>query len=199
MNRKHRVRYNGRINSLDIPPLYQNAQVGDFSPDILKKALNASFITGAIGCGKTHLLCAIAQKTVMDSRESPTLFVEYKGDDHGTLTAIYIPAVELIANIQLGMSNEIEKTKEDYIRLFCLTRNLYIDDFGVHTGTDWEFSIFARIIDYRYSHMLKTTIASNLSFEQLANSYSKRIASRLLGMGKILKVKGEDKRVEEHK
>jgi len=70
----------------------------------------------------------------------------------------------------------IESLKE------CST--LILDDLGAENGTEWVRSILDMVIDYRYSHELKTIITSNASD---VSELPPRIASRL-SEGNICKI-----------
>lgn len=198
MNTKQKTRLKTRMNFLNIPKLYSEAQTTDFGKHVAVQAETASFVTGSAGCGKTHLLYALAKKAVLGSVEEETLFVKYKENTCDTTTAICVPVLELLAEIKATFSNEMIKNEEDVVRKYCITRNLYIDDFGTHPNTDWEFAVIFRILDFRYANMLNTVMASNLTLAEISRKQSDRITSRLIGMGSGMCLQQKDRRINEN-
>lgn len=60
----------------------------------------------------------------------------------------------------------IRKFDEENISKIKKTICLFIDDFGTQSNTDFAFSEFDELIDYRYKNMLPTFISTNLSKQQ---------------------------------
>ncbi len=198
MNSTEKTRFDTRMRFLNVPARYTTAQMSDYAPHVSTQLKNASYITGLPGCGKTHLLYALAKQAVLDSLPNESIFTKYKRVEHDTTTVIHIPIPELLANIKSTFSHETEKTEEDTIRMYCITQNLYIDDFGTHLNTNWEFTSIFRILDYRWANVLNTVVASNLSLPEMAEKQSTRIASRIIGMGSSIYLQQKDRRINEN-
>ncbi len=198
MNSTEKTRFDIRMSFLNVLERYTMAQMSDYDPDEWAQLKGASYITGSVGCGKTHLLYALAKQAVLDSLKNETVFLKYDGEMRDTVTAVCISIPELLAKIKKTFSQESEKNEEDIIRMLCLAQNLYIDDFGTHLNTDWEFATIFRILDYRWARMLHTVVASNLSLSEIAEKQSDRIASRLVGMGNSMCLQQKDRRVNEN-
>ncbi len=198
MNNTEKTRFNSRMRFLNIPKRYTMAHMNDYGPHMSVQLKGISHITGLAGRGKTHLLYALAKQAVLDSIGKETIFTKYKRMEHDTTTATHVSITELLANIKSTFSHETEETEEDVIRMYCITQNLYIDDFGTHLNTDWEFTSIFRILDYRWANVLNTVVASNLSIPEIAERQSTRIASRIMGMGGSICLQQKDRRINEN-
>ncbi len=193
MSKFSEMKYKKGVKLLGIPKRYEKAQVSDFNSKVIEKACAASLITAMPGVGKTHLLIALAKQAVKNNLNMKTVFTEYQGQEIDTLTVGYVTVSDLLGRIKSSFSSV--SRENELIELYSTAQNLFFDDYGAHSPTDWSFDILYRIIDYRYSNLLKTTIASNLSFKEIERD-SKRISSRIIGMGNILTLDGKDKREE---
>lgn len=85
---------------------------------------------------------------------------------------------------------------EELIRENSTCDYLFLDDLGVEKMTDFVYECFYQIIDFRHDHELPTFITSNYSIKQIAEKLGDRITSRIVGMCKIIKLDGEDKRLK---
>jgi hypothetical protein len=70
-----------------------------------------------------------------------------------------------------------------------------LDDLGARRPTDFAIDCAYRVIDRRWSRGQETLVTSNLSVEQVADQWDERIASRILGFGRAVKMDGQDWRV----
>lgn len=66
---------------------------------------------------------------------------------------------------------------------------LIIDDLGTGRHNDYIDETLYSLINYRYEYLKQTIITSNYSLADLSESYSPRIASRIVGMCQLLKLK----------
>ena len=73
---------------------------------------------------------------------------------------------------------------------------LILDDLGAEKTTDWALQSLYIIINKRLSEELQTIITSNLSLDELRDKIGDRIASRIAGMCKIVKLTGRDRRLK---
>ncbi len=184
-----------------IPPRYRGKTLWGFSFDneaISKKAERAKealldggslFLTGAPGCGKTHLatalMCEWCAANLAESGGVP---------HHAKGPPLFVPAVELLAGIKRAWD---EGGAEHAVmeRLFR-TPVLVIDDLGAERASDWSRQVFYSVIDRRYREGSQVIITSNLDLERLDRSLDGRIASRLCEMGPVIDMGRADWRAE---
>ncbi|HWQ29146.1 MAG TPA: ATP-binding protein [Dehalococcoidia bacterium] len=115
-------------------------------------------LTGASGCGKTHIAAAVANRLI--ERGQPALFVVVPDLlDH--LRAAYAPDAEL-----------------SYDQLFEQVRNapvLILDDLGTQSATPWAQEKLFQLINHRFNARLPTIVTTNLTLEQ----FDERLRTRL--------------------
>lgn len=118
-------------------------------------------LTGAVGCGKTHLAAGVANYRV--KKGEPVFFVVVPDLlDH--LRATYAP-----------QSSIAYDTLFDNIKNTSL---LILDDLGSHTASPWAAEKLFQLINYRYIARLSTVITTTMDGAQMAE-ISPAIASRL--------------------
>ncbi|MFZ1769857.1 MAG: ATP-binding protein, partial [Caldilinea sp.] len=121
-------------------------------------------ITGAYGCGKTHLAAAIANARLA-AGEPVVLMVAPDLLDH--LRAAFSPQSEL-----------------PYDELFEQLRNaslLILDDLGAQSSTAWAQEKLFQLLNHRYNAQLPTVITTNQRLEEL----DARLRSRLQDLGLV--------------
>ena len=130
-----------------------------------------------VGCGKTHVACAIARREAWRGR--PFRFVS---------------ATNLLLELRSSFSDDSRADEEDVIRKYTSPRLLIVDDIGSEKVTDYVIQSWYSIIDSRYADMKKTVYTSNLSLNELADRFGDRIASRIAS-GKTVHLTGKDMRL----
>lgn len=136
---------------------------------------------GGTGLGKTFMCNCIA-KTLLDMEKS----VLYK-------TAYNL--FELVENHKFNKQNTTEEDRINYSMIFeC--ELLIIDDLGTEFNNSFTNAELFNIINERLINEKKTIISTNLSLEQLAETYSDRIMSRVFNNFVPLKFYGKDLRWE---
>ena len=138
-------------------------------------------IYGNTGVGKTFLSNCIA-KELMDSAH----------------TVIYLTSFQLFEILEKYKFNSAEdmddiRTQFDYI-LDCDL--LMIDDIGTEMNNTFINSQLYQCINERHLRQKSTVISTNLSFEQLKTNYSERIFSRISSNYLLLKIVGDDIRLQ---
>lgn len=116
-------------------------------------------LSGAYGCGKTHLAAAIANAR-LDMGEPVIFMVVPDLLDH--LRATYSPQSEV-----------------SYDNLFELVKNaplLILDDLGAHSSTPWAQEKLFQLLNHRYVTGLSTVITTNQRIDEL----EPRLRSRLM-------------------
>jgi DNA replication protein DnaC len=122
------------------------------------QSLNGWFLLqGGYGCGKTHLVAAIANFAV--GMGVPTLFLT-------------VP--DLLDMLRFSYDSE-DTTFEQRFNEIRNASLLVLDDFGTQNATEWAQEKLFQIINYRYINKLPTVITTNLSLEEI----EPRVRSRL--------------------
>ena len=172
------------VNASGTPKIFQNIS-NKYSPKI-EEVSNSLFITGGFGTGKTYLAVGILKYYI---NQLPCInFVEpFKN------VPIFITVPELLMKIRNCFSlNECEET---IIDKYSNSPLLILDDLGAEKTTEWVLQTLYIILNNRYSNLKRTIITSNLSLDELRDKIGDRIASRIAGMCKIVKLTGCDRRV----
>lgn len=147
---------------------YCRAYAADFgknSPSLL--------LYGMTGLGKTHLSLAIAGKVVEAG--------------HGV---IYTTAQNLFNRLEREKFGRAEKSNTEQSILDCDL--LIVDDLGSEFSTQFTVSELYNIINCRDLEGRPTIISTNLTPEKIRETYSDRIASRILSNYVMLKFEGAD-------
>jgi len=169
--------YPEKINNLPcrkiMESIYYNCKqyADDFSlssPNIL--------IFGGTGIGKTHISLAISKKVMQ------------KGFD-----VVYMSAPDLFTSLEKERFNQ-EPVAEN-MKKITECDLLVIDDLGAEFTTSFTTAALYNIINTRLLSELPTIITANLSPSEIADRYSDRIASRLIGSYEHLHFIGNDIRI----
>ncbi len=177
-----------------VPSRFMNATKFDFRPSVWSAvesffAGDSFFISGGIGLGKTHLICALIHEAIYRyvSKEVKSLL---------DLKIVSVPRLLIgfkAAFKRAGISEE--EILSDYLDV----GTLILDDLGAEKSSDWSIEILYILIDTRYTEESQTIITSNLSLDGIAESLGDRIASRISEMCTIVELKGNDKRLQKSK
>lgn len=121
------------------------------------------FMYGKTGLGKTHLSLAIAN-VVID-----------KGYDvyYGSVQSI----MDKLEAERFGRLPREDSIKEDILNCDLLI----IDDLGTEFSTQYTNAEIYNIINSRMLSSLPTIISTNLDMNQIAEKYTQRVASRIIG------------------
>ena len=116
-------------------------------------------LKGGYGCGKTHLVAAIANYRIANGQ--PALFVVVPDLlDH--LRATYAP------NSAISYDERFEEVRTAPL--------LILDDLGTQSATSWAQEKLYQILNYRYNARLPTVITTNRELEEI----DLRLRSRLV-------------------
>lgn len=146
------------------------------------------FIFGAAGTGKTHLAVALLKSwlsTVRVEEGLPFHFSRIK----------FISVPELLLEIRKSFNSEAISEEQIITKYTDETKILILDDLGAEKTSEWVIQTLYLIVDRRYRNMQRTIITSNLSLGEISDKLHDRIASRIIGMSKIIELKGKDKRL----
>ena len=148
---------------------YCKAYAENFTPDS-----SGLFMYGKTGLGKTHLSLAIAN------------VVLNKGYD------VYYGSIQSIMD-KLEGEHFGRLPREDSIKEDILTCDLLIiDDLGTEFVTQFTTAELYNIINSRILSSLPTIISTNLEMEQIAEKYTQRVASRIMGSADAIYFCGKD-------
>lgn len=136
---------------------------------------------GGTGLGKTFMCNCIA-KTLLE-REISVLYQ--------TAFSLF----EIVEKHKFNKQTELEENRINYNMIFDCEL-LIIDDLGTEFNNSFTNSELFNIINERLITEKKTIISTNLSLEQLAETYSDRIMSRVFSNFAPLKFYGKDLRWE---
>jgi DNA replication protein DnaC len=150
----------------------------DFCNNFHTSNMNLLFY-GGTGLGKTFMCNCIANELL--SKEVSVLYQ--------TAFSLF----EIIENHKFNKLNESEENRINYNMIFECDL-LIIDDLGTEVGNSFTNAELFNIINERMINEKKTIISTNLSLEQLRDTYSDRITSRVLNNFIPLKFYGKDLR-----
>ena len=139
-------------------------------------------LMGEVGCGKTHLAAATANRVL---------------DKGGEAQFLVVP--EFLDQLRFSYRRENEGLDEaDIISRAYNVPLLILDDLGAHNYSDWVCNTLFTIINHRYNRNLPCVITTNLSIHDLEEKIGDRTTSRLVELCRIYEIKlpeGKDHRL----
>ncbi len=149
---------------------YCKAYAQNFTPD----TAGGLFMYGKTGLGKTHLSLAIANE-VID-----------RGYDvyYGSVQSI----MDKLEAEHFGRLPREESIKDDILSCDLLI----IDDLGTEFSTQFTNAELYNIINSRILASLPTIISTNLEISEVADRYTQRVASRIIGSSMAVYFCGKD-------
>ena len=143
--------------------------------DTFTKNSESLLFLGGAGLGKTHLSLAICNEVL-----------------NGGFGVIYCTAGNLMSRLEKEYFSH-EGTQ--YLDAVLESDLVIIDDLGTEFSTQFSQSNLYNIINTRILSNKPTIISTNLSFAELEERYTARIASRLAGVYTVKKFLGRDIRI----
>lgn len=150
----------------------------DFCNNFHDTNMNLLFY-GGTGLGKTFMCNCIANELL--NKEISVLYQ--------TSFSLF----EIVENHKFNKLNETEENRINYNMIFDCDL-LIIDDLGTEVSNSFTNAELFNIINERMITEKKTIISTNLSLEQLRDTYSDRITSRVFNNFVPLKFYGKDLR-----
>ena len=134
---------------------------------------------GNTGIGKTFLSNCIARELLNTSH-----------------SVIYLTAIELFQKFEASDFNRQSAGDIPFNSSYILDCDLLIiDDLGTENGNTYTNSKLFYCINERMLRRKSVIISTNLSLQEIRDTYSERIFSRLTSSYKILKLFGKDIRI----
>jgi DNA replication protein DnaC len=183
------------LNSMEIPRRYHGKSLQTFdlyrckiSLDDLKKSVvegKSLFIGGCAGAGKTHLAVALMGHW----------FAEHYTGRKPWPRALFLPVADLFWSLKRSFEDGAGSAA-DIIERYASVSLLVIDDLGAGRITEWaRGDVLYPLIDRRYREMVPTIITSNLTVADISRLVDDRIASRMVEMGIVIELRGDDERI----
>lgn len=107
----------------------------------------------------------------------------------------YDSVPEILFDIKRTFNSSSQETEGGIVDTLTRREVVVLDDLGAEKGSEWALSVLYLIINCRYEAMRPTIITTNLSMAQIAESMGDRIASRIAGMCRVVKMEGKDRRL----
>lgn len=101
------------------------------------------------------------------------------GEHHGRI----LEAVELFLKLRDTFSKDSPLDESGILTGYVNVPLLVLDDLGAEKVSDYVKQTLYLLINKRYGDCRDTIITSNLSLEEIGQSYGDRLASRIAGMG----------------
>ncbi len=120
------------------------------------------FMTGSVGCGKTHMAVAVLQEIIK------------KG-----YTGLYYNMVDLLSDIRATYADNANLSEDELLKEITLPDLLVLDDLGAERTSGWVNERLYLIINRRYESGKPVLVTTNLGYEELAEKLGKRTVSRL--------------------
>lgn len=134
---------------------------------------------GSTGVGKTFLSNCIA-KALLDKAHS----------------VLYMSAIDLYENLSNKSSDNYTGIEVPALEEQIMSCDLLIiDDLGTELVNSFTSSRLFHCLNNRLQSKLSTVISTNFTLEELMNTYSERIFSRISSSYKLLKLFGDDIRL----
>lgn len=176
-----------------IPPKYRTLETEN--QQLLRSIKGSCFITGKVGTGKTVLMGSLLKNKIK------TLKVTASGMGSIETLQIFYPKVRCCCWISYSefimlLQANYEEAHEKAEKVAGFEGVLFIDDLGAEKLTDYVRQITYYIINYREQNELETVITSNFSLAEIDEQIDSRVGSRIAGMCRIIKMDGNDKRLQ---
>ncbi len=136
-------------------------------------------IHGKSGLGKTFLCNCIANELLNKGK-----------------TVLYLTSSQIFRTIEREKFNRTEEINNEFLDTLLSVDLLIIDDLGTEFNTQFTSSEFYNLVNMRLLYKKSTIISTNLAPSFWIDSYSDRVVSRIHGHYAILKLYGEDIRIQ---
>ena len=139
------------------------------------------FISGPVGCGKSHLAVGFLRKEIENLMIDGTALTQ-SGDFLIRLKAS-VSSVAFISTWRFIQKMKEFETANKTLEYYQNCEFLVLDDLGTTRPTDFVMDVLPTLILARQEDAKKTLVTSNLSIVEIAKLYGERIASRIVSFG----------------
>ena len=146
--------------------------------DLKSITVEGVVLRGNTGCGKTHLAIAMA-------KQIPTEDKQQRGSWETIPGTLFTTAPELLLKIRSAFRDDAKQSEEQLIDYYSGCELLILDDLGSEKTSEFAVTTLYVIIDRRIRDCRKTIITTNMSQQEIEQTFGARIASRLSGMVNI--------------
>ncbi len=131
----------------------------EFAMEFAHKPAGWLLLTGAYGCGKTHLAAAIANRLVEQGQK-----------------VLFVVVPDLLDYLRTTYRPDSRVSYDERFEAIRAAPVLILDDLGTENLTPWAREKLFQIFNYRYNARLPTVITTNRPLEEI----DQRVRSRLL-------------------
>ncbi len=170
--------YSDKPDALNRVPLDRMSKIYNYCrnyADTFSLSSKSILMRGSTGLGKTHLSLAIANELIK------------KG-----FSVIYVSAPDIIHKLEREHFSGNYSGEEDSFKFLLECDLLIIDDLGTEFKTQFSVSAVYNIFNTRILSEKPVILNTNLSFEDLQETYSARFTSRVMGVCDDLEFIGSD-------
>ena len=152
------------------------------------------FLYGTAGTGKTHLAISYMRETTVDlSGFDIDKFKSFGVPTYMPPRCGFITLTNLLIELRSTFEDR-ELNELDIIKKYSECENLIIDDIGIGNISGYAIDMFFSIVDNRYGNCKRTVLTSNLSPNEIVNTFSQRMSSRICS-GMSVEITGTDNRL----
>lgn len=151
-------------------------QCQEFVQSVIAGNDNSLILSGAVGTGKTHLGCAIANAII-------GRIIDRQCFDVGNVHYLTVPS--LINEVRATWGN-YGSSEDEILDRYGHSYLLILDEAGVQRGSDDEHRILFGVINRRYENQLPTVVITNLAVSSLGRAMGERVVDRLRENGKAV-------------
>lgn len=135
---------------------------------------------GPVGTGKTRLACSLLNEHYQDAR-----------------SGLFIRVPMLLVRLTRELVGDTEREEASLFDQCCSVSLLVLDDVGGEKGSDYTRRTLLTIYDERGDRGLRTIWTSNLDLAQLSKFFEDdRLSSRIAGRSDVVRMDGDDWRVQ---
>lgn len=148
------------------------------------------YFFGPVGTGKTDKAVSLLKnkilKTLPVEKYSMLIFPEN--------FALFVSVPSMLLDIRSSFKNEMSNESE-LIKKYISPEILILDDLGAEKSTEWVLQTLYIVINSRYENESQTIITSNLNLDEIKETLSDKIASRIGAMSDVVEIQGKDRRI----
>lgn len=143
-----------------------------------QEAGSGLILKGNAGCGKTHLVSALAHQLI---------FMNH------TVRFVMVPM--LLENIRQSYNRRPLDGESNLIQELSKIELLVLDDLGSERPSEWVREQLFILVNARYENMRPTVVTTNCQGKELSDRLGSRTISRLIETSKVINITAGDYRL----